>query len=373
MQSCVVEGAYRDPMVRSALTFKLLTFSLSGAVVAAPRTSLPEIVGGVRNWDYRYCWLRDAAMTFQAFVQLGFTREARNFIDWLLHATQLSRPRLEIMYDIFCENRLPECELDHLEDCRGSRPVRVGNAAHQQLQLDVYGSVIQAVHEYVLWGGELDRGKARALARFGDVVCDLWRDPDEGIWEARQAPKPHTYSKMMCWVALDRLIKLAEDGIIKAPVARFRHERNAIRNTVEAEGFNERLNSYVAWFGAEEADASLILAARCNYVTPNHPRMRSTRQFSAGLHAYRSDYCGARPARGGRPRARLRSLVTGMWDLLADNIVIVALWSLVLGLAHGGVLLVVILPLVRYMHPRMASKYYGPTRRQRLEPPASSV
>ncbi len=278
LDQCTYTGRWREAVQRSALALKLMTFEPTGAIVASPTTSLPEDMGGIRNWDYRYTWIRDAAFTLYGFIRVGFIEEAARFGQFLRQ--RIAEPEddgsLQIMYGIDGRHELVEETLDHLDGYRGSKPVRIGNGAHNQLQLDIYGELMDAAYLYDKHGVRVAHDGWQWLRRMTDWVCDNWQRKDEGIWEVRGPQQHFVYSKLMCWVALDRAIRLSDKRSLPADRVRWPAVRDQIYEEIFDKGWNASRGAFVQYYGSDSLDASNLIMPLVFFISPNDPRMLST-------------------------------------------------------------------------------------------------
>jgi GH15 family glucan-1,4-alpha-glucosidase len=273
---CQYKGPWRDAVIRSLITLKALTYAPTGGIMAAATTSLPEFIGGVRNWDYRFCWLRDATFTLYSFMTAGYTEEAQAWSEWLLRAAAGDPSQLQIMYGAAGERNLHELELRHLMGYEDSRPVRIGNAASEQFQLDVYGEVMDAMHLARGSGIKTDGQSWRLQKHLVGFVIEHWRDPDEGIWEIRGPRRHFTHSKVMAWVALDRAVKAVEQFGMDGERDKWVEVRAQIHDDICKNGFHPNRASFTQAYGEEELDASLLMMPLVGFLPASDPRIIST-------------------------------------------------------------------------------------------------
>lgn len=317
---CTYQGEWRDEIIRSLITLKALTYAPTGGIVAAVTTSIPEQLGGVRNWDYRFCWLRDATFALYALTIGGYAEEARAWCDWMLRAAAGKPSQICTVYGVMGERRLPELELAWLPGYEGSRPVRVGNAASNQFQLDVIGEVIDALHftrRVGLEPDEISWAFQRSLVNF---ITSAWISPDEGIWEVRGPRRHFTHSKIMAWVALDRAIKAIERFKLEGPVESWRQVRDRIHAEVCLRGFDKDMNSFVQHYGAKQVDASLLLIPLVGFLPATDARVSGTVR-AIEKHLMRDGFVArysTDPAIDGLPRGEGAFLACSFW--LADNL-----------------------------------------------------
>ncbi len=324
---CSIAGRWAEPIRRSLITLKALIYAPTGGMVAAATTSLPERFGGVRNWDYRFCWLRDATITLQALMYAGYFDEASAWRDWLVRAVAGSPDQAQIMYGLAGERRLTELTLDWLPGYEGAAPVRIGNAAAAQLQLDVYGEVMDALHQACKGGVAGSRAAWNLQRALVAHLEKIWHLPDEGLWEVRSGRRQFTYSKIMAWVALDRAIKGVEHFGQEGPVERWRETRKRIHDDVCAHGYNAKLGSFVQSYGSEELDASLLLIPMTGFLPCHDPRVLGTVEairsslmaegFVRRYHTHSAD--------DGLPPGEGAFLACSFW--LADNLALQKRWD----------------------------------------------
>ena len=279
VSACTYRGRWREQVQRSALVLKLLTFDPTGAIVAAPTTSLPEVIGGARNWDYRYTWLRDAAFTVYGFLRIGFRDEASGFMSWIEnYASKHFRPGVPVpaVFTIEGDSQLPESTLGHWEGYRRSGPVRIGNEAVSQFQIDIYGELMDAFYLYNKYVSPISYDVWVRIRNRLEWICENWQSPDAGIWEMRKRQEHFVYSKVMNWVALDRGIRLADKRAFPADRAKWIHERDRIYEEVMTRGWNEKHRTFTQYYGSEDLDASLLIMPLVFFMAPNDPRMLST-------------------------------------------------------------------------------------------------